>query len=56
MSREELSAYNSVRKGHEHNVPYLAKYCFMSSYVTTLLSDGYGFPAEDHIHFVDEVG
>ncbi|CAB1099538.1 unnamed protein product [Ectocarpus sp. CCAP 1310/34] len=56
MSHEELSAYNSVRKGHEHNVPYLAKYCFMSSYVTTLLRDGYGFPAEERIHFVDEVG
>ncbi|CAM9586993.1 unnamed protein product [Ectocarpus sp. 6 AP-2014] len=56
MSREDLSAYNSVRKGHEHNVPYLAKYCFMSSYVTTLLSDGYRFPVEEHIHFVDEVG
>ncbi|CAM9393849.1 unnamed protein product [Ectocarpus sp. 13 AM-2016] len=56
MSHGELSAYNSVRKGHEHNVPYLARYCFMSSYVTTLLRDGYGFPAEERIHFVDEVG
>lgn len=56
MSHEELSTYNSGRKGHAHNVPYLPKYCFMSSYVTTLLRDGYGFPAQERIHFVDEVG
>ncbi|CAN0253718.1 unnamed protein product, partial [Ectocarpus fasciculatus] len=56
MSHGELYTYNSGRTGHKHNVPYLPKYCFMSSYVTTLLRDGYGFPTEEPIHFVDEVG
>lgn len=56
MTHEELSAYNHGRHKYEKNVKYLPKYCFMSSYITTLLKDGFDFPTEEHIHFVDEVG
>lgn len=55
MSHDELSAYNYGRNKYERNLKYLPKYCFMSSYVTTLLRDGFGFPTNEHIHFVDEV-
>lgn len=55
MSYDELSSYNTGRRIHKKNVKYLQKYCFMSSYITTLLRDGFGFPTDEHITFVDEV-
>ncbi|CAM9215479.1 unnamed protein product [Hapterophycus canaliculatus] len=56
LSHEELTSYNFGRRKYQKNVKYLPKYCFMSSYITTLLRDGFGFPEEETIHFVDEVG
>lgn len=55
MSHGELAIYNEGRDKHEKNVKYLPKYCFMSSYITTLLRDGFGFPTDEEITFVDEV-
>ena len=55
MSHEELASYNEGRPKHEKNVRYLHEYCFMSSYITTLLRDGFGFPTDEHITFIDEV-
>lgn len=56
MSHDELASYNHGRPKYERNVKYLPTYCFMASYVTTLLRDGFGFPTDENIHFVDEVG
>lgn len=62
MSAEELLAYNegrgagpSGRSDPKSNEKHIAAYCFMAAYATTLLGDGFGFPDEANVTFVQDI-
>ncbi|CAM9908153.1 unnamed protein product [Choristocarpus tenellus] len=58
MSLAELEEFNSgavSAEVAEANEEYLPYYCFLTSYVTSLLVDGFGFSRSHPIAFVDEI-